>query len=102
MLRDVYLHVGLGWTVLIGGLVMLTALSWLVAMAGAVTRPMSSTRRALLLAVLTILPPSAIVVLMRFVSATQGELRSHGAPGRDVDVPPAPGMRLLGADRRAA
>jgi len=102
MLRDVYLHVGLGWTVLIGGLVMLTALSWLVAMAGAVTRPMSGGRRALLLAVLTVLPPSAIVVLMRFVAATQGELRSHRALDGASGSSRSPEILLLGPNRRAA
>lgn len=98
MLRDVYLQVGLGWTVLIGGIVMLTALSWLVAMAGVVTRPMSPFRRGALLGILTILPPSAIIVLMRFVAVTRGEYRDRGKaeggtrPSRDLTLV-GPGLR---------
>jgi hypothetical protein len=87
MLRDAYLHLGLGGTVLVGGLVMLTAFSWFVAMAGAVTRPMTPLRRGMLLAVLTALPPSAILVFARFVAVTRGEYRTQrdgaGAAGRD-------------------
>lgn len=79
MLRDVYMQVGLGWTMIIGAMVMLTALTWFIAMAGAVTRPMSRNRRAVLLGLLTLLPPSAIVVLARFVAVTRAEYRLRSA-----------------------
>jgi hypothetical protein len=102
MLRDVYLQLGLGGTILVGGLVMLTAFSWFVAMAGAVTRPMSPIRRGLLLAVLTALPPSAILVFASFVAATRGEYRM---PRQGITAAgPASGseLRLYGSRLPAA
>ncbi len=102
MLRDVYLQVGLGWTVIIGGLVMLTALSWLVAMAGAVTRPMGLLRRGMLLGILTILPPSAIIVLMRFVAATRGEYRARRTPDRGPASSSSSDLQLVSPGLRAA
>ena len=102
MLRDVYLQVGLGWTVLIAGLAMLTALTWLLAMAGAVTRPMTPVRRVLLLGVLTLVPPSAIVVLMRFVAITRGEYRVRTTSVPEPESTSPSDLALLASGRRAA
>lgn len=102
MLRDVYLQVGLGWTVLIGGLAMLTVLTWLVAIAGAVTRPMTPLRRAFLLGVLTFIPPSAILVLLRFVAVTRGEYRLRTTSVADSGSGPVSDLALVAPGRRAA
>lgn len=100
MLRDAYLHLGLGGTIFVGGLVMLTAFSWFVAMAGAVTRPMTPLRRGLLLAVLTALPPSAILVFAGFVAVTRGEYRMHRKEAAAAG--PASELRLYGSRLPAA
>jgi hypothetical protein len=68
MLKEVYLNVGMGGTLLIGTLFMLTAMTWFVAVAGVVVRPMTRGRRVAMLSLLTVLPPSSLLVLYRFVS----------------------------------
>ena len=75
MLRDVYVHLGMGGTLLIGGLLLLTVMTWFLAVAGTVVRPMTRGRRVALLGLLTVVPPSAPVVLYRFVATARSEYR---------------------------
>lgn len=73
MLREVYLNLGMAGTLLVGGVVLLTSMTWIVAVAGTVVRPMTRGRRVALLGLLTIAPPSAPLVLYRFIAAARSE-----------------------------
>ena len=88
MLRQVYMEIGMAGTLLVGALIMLTAMSWLVALAGLVTRPMSGLRRGSLLALVTVLPITAPVFLGWFVYSARAEMgrldRKQGPGGHPV------------------
>ncbi len=81
MLKDIYFQVGLVGTLAAGALMLMTAMTWFVAVAGTVVRPMSRGRRVAILSLLAVIPPSALLVLFRIV-ATQADLPRPSAPGR--------------------
>lgn len=73
MLRDVYIQFGMAGTLLVGGVALITAMTWFVAVAGTIVRPMTRGRRAALLGLLAIAPPSAPLVLYRFIAIARDE-----------------------------
>lgn len=81
MLKEVYFSVGMSGTLVLGVLFMLTAMTWFVAVAGVVVRPMTRGRRVAMLSLLTVIPPSALLVLYRFI-ATAAEFPRPSAGQR--------------------
>ena len=60
MLHALYTQVGLLWTLAAGLALVLTSFTWILAIAGASSLPMSKGVRFAVLAMLTLIPPSAI------------------------------------------
>jgi heme/copper-type cytochrome/quinol oxidase subunit 2 len=76
MLHSVYSQAGLAGTLTLGVLLMVTVFAWFVAMAGAASRPMKRNRRVPLIAIMTAVPPSAILYLVYAIVKTSQEYRT--------------------------
>ncbi len=72
MLRDVYTQFGSSGTLLIAGLLVLTIITWVQAVAGVVVSELPSTLKAVIVAVISLIPPLGIVVMAVSLAATPG------------------------------
>ena len=90
MLKEVYLNMGLGGTMLVGALALTTAFAWFAAIAGVMVRPMSRRKRVALTGLLAISPPAALVLLTGYAWSARREIGQTSFAKVSAAIPGAP------------